>query len=193
FQGSAVALYYPGSGSRIEGNYLGTDLTGAVALGNGLDGVSIYGSTGNMIGGTTPAGRNILSGNRAAGVGDYGGHGHVVAGNYIGTDVSGSQRLGNSDGVDVSHATGERIGGPGPFEGNIISANGVGIDVYAGSTRTVVLGNYIGTDAGGRAPLGNRLTGVVIEDGAWNNQIGTGATNGGNNVISGNGRGGILI
>jgi thiol-disulfide isomerase/thioredoxin len=193
FQGSAVALYYTGSGSRIEGNYLGTDLTGAVALGNGVDGVTIYGSTGNMIGGTTPAGRNILSGNLDAGVGDLGGSGNVVAGNYIGTDVSGSQRLGNFHGVDVSNATGERIGGPGPFESNIISANGVGIDVYAGSTRTVVLGNYIGTDAGGSAPLGNRLTGVVIEDGAWNNQIGTGAANGGGNVISANGRGGVLI
>jgi titin len=193
FQGSAVALYSPGSGSRIEGNYLGTDLTGAVALGNGVDGVTIYGSTSNMIGGTTPAGRNILSGNRTAGLGDVGGSGNVVAGNYIGTDASGSQRLGNADGVDVSYATGERIGGPGPFEGNIISANGVGIDVYAGSTRTVVLGNHIGTDAGGSAPLGNRLTGVVIEGGAWNNQIGTGAANGGGNVIAANGRGGVLI
>jgi hypothetical protein len=137
FQGSAVALYYTGSGSRIEGNYLGTDLSGTFALGNGVAGVSIYGSTDNMIGGTTPARRNIISGN-GAGVADYGGSANVVAGNYIGTDVSGSNALGNADGVDVSSAFGDRIGGSGPFQGNVISADRIGIDLFGGSTSTSV-------------------------------------------------------
>ena len=59
----------------------------------------------NIIGGNTVAQRNVISGNAARGV-DFGGtsntNGNVVAGNYVGTDVTGTLALGNiGDGVKV--------------------------------------------------------------------------------------------
>src|SRR5262249_49745714 len=105
-------VYLAGSGSSgnlVQGNYIGTDITGTAALGNGVDGVRIFDGTSNPIGGTTAAARNIISGNGGAGVGIASFNGYysggvtlpgggsdmlnVVEGNYIGTDVSGTAAL----------------------------------------------------------------------------------------------------
>ena len=52
----------------IEGNFIGTDLSGTEDLGNGNNGVGILDSGNNMIGGATPEARNLISGNKEAGV-----------------------------------------------------------------------------------------------------------------------------
>ena len=72
----------------------------------------------NTIGGTTPAARNVISGNLASGVILLfaGSTGNVVAGNYIGTDATGTAAIPNDDGVSVAQATGgtdRRDGGRG--------------------------------------------------------------------------------
>ncbi len=56
------------SNSLIQGNYIGTDITGSQALGNLYDGVRILGGTDNTIGGPTPASANLISGNQGNGV-----------------------------------------------------------------------------------------------------------------------------
>jgi hypothetical protein len=99
FQGKAIALTM-GGGNRIEGNYLGTDSSGTTALGN-LRGVSIDGSANNTVGGTTPASRNIISGNSGNGVYIVNAGDNMVVGNYIGTDVTGTQALPNHNGVFI--------------------------------------------------------------------------------------------
>ena len=83
------------SGSLVQGNFIGTDVTGSIAVGNASDGVLInFGSANNTIGGTTPAARNLISGNGANGVrSDY--HPNTVQGNFIGTQVNGVSPLGN--------------------------------------------------------------------------------------------------
>jgi len=54
------------SGSLVQGNFIGTDVTGSIAVANASDGVFInFGSANNTIGGTTPAARNVISGNGA--------------------------------------------------------------------------------------------------------------------------------
>ncbi len=54
----------------VEGNYLGTNATGTIAVGNGNDGVVIdNGATLNTVGGTTAGARDVISGNRENGVG----------------------------------------------------------------------------------------------------------------------------
>jgi hypothetical protein len=53
----------------IQGNLVGTDVTGMQALGNGGNGISLeLGATNTMIGGTTPAARNVVAASRYVGV-----------------------------------------------------------------------------------------------------------------------------
>jgi hypothetical protein len=192
---AGVAILNPGAtGNLIAGNYIGTDASGTEALGNGRYGIVLDFSDGaNTIGGTTVGARNIISGNGHSGVFIYAEIGDVVVGNYIGTDVTGTGALGNSQaGVLSTGNIGIRIGGPGPGEGNVIAGNQVGIDVD-GDTGDVVAGNYIGTDARGNRALGNTSSGVLLEDGAFNNLIGSDTDDRGGNVISANGVAGVLI
>jgi hypothetical protein len=177
------------SGSVIQGNLIGTDISGATALGNGGDGVLLGSAGNNTIGGTTAATRNVISGNTANGVEIRGGTGNLVEGNYIGTNVTGTAPLGNQTGVIVSGSN-NAIGGTATGAGNLISGNrGSGVEMPTGATSNRVQGNRIGTDITSTLPLGNQ-TGVTVADN--NNTIG-GSDPGAGNVISGNGIFGILV
>src|SRR6185369_7688644 len=77
---------------QVEGNFIGTDLTGTVPLGNDI-GVVLSGSHDCTIGGTTPAARNLISGNAFSGVAVWGSDFNVVQGNFIGTEITGTQVL----------------------------------------------------------------------------------------------------
>ena len=100
--GSGVALWGDlSTGNTIQGNYIGTDVTGTVALGNAGAGVLIdQGSAMNRIGsegdGVADVNeRNVISANSGSGVriSGPGSDDNVVAGNYIGTDLTGTQAL----------------------------------------------------------------------------------------------------
>jgi hypothetical protein len=112
------------------------------------------------------------------------GSGNVVQGNYIGTDASGTEALGQDQmGVFISTGSNNRIGGTTASERNLISGNGgVGVTIYQLASGNVVQGNYIGTDVTGAAALGN-VVGLSIE--GSNNLVG-GATVEARNLISGN-------
>ncbi|MGH2400369.1 MAG: hypothetical protein ACRDF6_11030, partial [bacterium] len=56
------------TGNDIIGNFIGTDITGVQRRGNQTEGVYISGATGNVVGGTTPAARNLISGNTREGI-----------------------------------------------------------------------------------------------------------------------------
>lgn len=122
FSGSAT------SRSFVKGNLIGTNAAGTAALGNGAAGVLLRGSADCVIGGSTPGGRNIISGNR---VGVEIGilslvptRRNVVSDNFIGTDVSGSLPIPNQTcGVLLSGANTiqNRIGEP--FVANRIAFN----------------------------------------------------------------------
>src|SRR5262249_5751367 len=87
------------SNNVIAGNYIGTNLAGTAAgpgNGNGIV-VSAPGAAAannNIIGGTSPADRNIISGNGTDGIQLNGGTGgaanNVIEGNYIGLDSTGT-------------------------------------------------------------------------------------------------------
>ena len=62
-----IRIEGPG-GNRIEGNHIGTDVSGLASLPNQGDGISIFGSSGNFVGGTEPGQRNVISGNEENGV-----------------------------------------------------------------------------------------------------------------------------
>lgn len=171
----------------IEGNFLGTDATGTLAKGNDGNGVQLYDVDYNTIGGRLPQARNILSGNgnpaelkNGVGFAVTGGNFNDFFNNYVGTDVSGTLKISNTDGAFVT-GQGNRIGGDQPGEGNVISGNGtppnelgscsgVGLrivqlytidDAIPLTDATNVKGNLVGLTANGFAPLGNCTTGIA--------------------------------
>lgn len=192
--GHGIQFAVGSSNNRVQGNYIGTDLSGSLGLGNRLNGVTMSGgATNNLIGGNTSGARNVLSGNMGNGI-HIGGasHGIIVAGNYIGTDLTGTQALPNLQGVYVLSAN-NTIGGTSSGMGNLISgnrANGIVLD-GSGASGNVVQGNYIGTAANGTAALGNQQDGVHVLNAPGNTVGGSEAA--ARNVIAGNGSDGIRI
>jgi uncharacterized repeat protein (TIGR01451 family) len=187
------------SNNLIQGNFIGTDVTGTVDLGNARQGVLISGAAANnTVGGTSTAARNVISGNDNDGVqiGDAGSSNNRIQGNFIGTDVSGTADLGNGRvGVLISaEATNNTIGGTTDTARNVISGNeDIGIQIANGGTiNNTVQGNFIGTDASGTFALGNSSDGVEVNFGASGNTIGGLASNAGN-VIAFNGANGAEV
>lgn len=168
------------SNNIVLGNRIGTDADGLFSIGNTNAGVFVYGenSVYNSIGGTNSGEGNLISGN---GVTYNGGEGNAyyyadgvllafcssnaVAGNLIGTDVTGTNALANTQhGVNITSSSSANCIGAGiPGARNVISgnlANGVNIANSGGEAiaafpfgsailpeGNTVQGNLIGTDS----------------------------------------------
>jgi len=205
------------NGNMIQGNFFGTNAGGTGALANAGAGVEIVlGAQNNIIGGTTAAARNIISGNTLQGIVivDSGTNGNIVEGNYIGLNAAGTSALGNGSGDPVNHAfysgidifggaQNNFIGGSVAGAGNVISGNvGPGMTVSQTNTNgNMIQGNFFGTNAAGTAAIGNGFAdpahgylyaGVEMFGGAQSTTIG-GAVAGAGNVISGNAAQGVYI
>ncbi|MGB0383470.1 MAG: beta strand repeat-containing protein [Ardenticatenaceae bacterium] len=169
--------------NQVQGNYIGTDVSGTVSLGNKNGLIIGSGAISNTIGGETEAARNIISGNIEIGVvlQNTGTSGNQVLGNYIGTDAIGMTSLGNETGVLINKAISNTIGGETEGARNLISGNILaGVALQDEETRgNRVQGNYIGTNVTGTTSLSN-LYGVLIRFSAQDNIVGSG------NLISGN-------
>ncbi len=173
------------TGNHVQGNLIGTDLSGTFSIANAFAGVFVTGATGNTIGGTAPGAGNLLSGGADRGI-DITASGNLVQGNLIGTDVSGTTALGNALGGVLVVGANNAIGGTVAGARNVISGNFDGLQIDGGgSIKNLVQGNFIGTDVNGIADLGNSNIGVLINAAATNNTIG-GTTAAARNVISGN-------
>ncbi|MEM1224566.1 MAG: right-handed parallel beta-helix repeat-containing protein [Planctomycetota bacterium] len=217
---NGLVLQQNSSRNHVDGNLIGTDVTGTLSLGNNTNGILIRsGASENMIGGATEAERNIISGNRFDGIRIQGAttQANHVGGNYIGVDRTGLAPLGNGlSGVHLFDGANHNVIGLNDFnsrddapiepdlvnrsaEGNVISGNGQqGVQIQsAGTDSNIVAGNFIGTDAFGLVAIGNQHNGVLIDNGAQENQIGTDDDRESDeferNLISGNFQSGILI
>ena len=185
---AAIAITTNGS-IHIEGNFIGTDVTGSLSLGNSV-GV-IVNTAFNKVGGATAAARNVISGNFGAGIelNVAEANSNAIEGNYIGVNAAGTAALGNSsEGIRVTGSS-NRIGDTAPGSGNVISGNG-GSGLQIGGQSTTVLGNFIGTNAAGTAAIGNGDSGIRISNSG--NLVG-GRSIAARNVISGNFGAGISI
>lgn len=132
----------------VEACYVGTDVTGTIALPNWISGIEASGS-GNRIGGTSPGAGNVISGN--GGRPEFGGGvyllnspGAVVQGNAIGMDVTRSRPLGNAGaGVRIRSSRPVLIGGLEASAANLIAFN-ASTGVYTDfGFQISVLGNSI--------------------------------------------------
>ena len=159
------------NGLTIQGNFIGTDISGALDRGNGGSGIAVRGypsaSSGGggrsgsvLIGGPSTSARNIISGNGFAGV-TIESSSVSIQGNRIGTGADGTTPLGNDgNGVLVATSFGAgatvsaTIGGANAGEGNTIAFSGVDGVAFRGIGTGAVRGNSISSN-------GNR--GVVLE------------------------------
>jgi parallel beta-helix repeat protein len=190
-----IGLYIEAAdGNRILGNLIGTDRSGLRAVGDGevVQGNGVEFNTvarDNVLGGTLPGERNIISGHQVYGVVYYGHCSrNATLGNYIGTDITGNAPLPNATGICVDCASHHN-----DIAQNVISGNmSYGLFfVTRGTEHNRLLGNSIGTNAAGDAALPNDI-GMVISTGAARNQVG-GPAPADRNIISGNRRSGIMI
>ncbi len=185
--------------NTVQGNRIGTDPSGTVGLGNCWRGIQTYPIVRTVIGSITEDGRNTISGNQLDAIwcGDLttgsdtseGGY-CAIAGNNIGTDVTGTQSVYNSiDNIPLVYPGSgvvtvlnnyslSNVGAPGgTSQGgactgfcNLISGNdsgGVAFDadgaLETGGVGTIaIFNNYIGTNRDGTQALANPYTAVVL-------------------------------
>ena len=176
--------------NRIERNLIGTDISGTVDLGNAVDGIAVDGvAPGTIIGGADPADRNVISGNGGSGVFVAIGTDTVIQGNLIGTDITGTNDLGNGGGgIGLAQTNGLTL-----IRDNVISGN-EGIGISGGATAGGSLhieSNLIGTNEEGTAKIGNARDGISIGGNLAESVIG-GESDAQRNVISGNGGTGVV-
>jgi len=203
-----VLLDLNATNAFVRGNFIGTNVMGTAPITpQDVQGVVDKGHSDRIGGanGTTPGGActgdcNLISGNNINGgiVIDQAAVGSVVMGNFVGTDVTGTQSITNglqegySEGI-LSYANGAMIGGTTPEARNVVSGNkGTGIQVRG--IAAIVRGNYIGTNSAGTAAVPNSGPGVTIYQADSAMIGGTGPGEG--NLISGasnNGGFGIQI
>ena len=194
FAGAAISMgeeicppdqFCNSGGVLIQGNYIGTDISGTQARGNGFvlgRAALVFGTSCifNVVGDQPaenggpidplPQTRNVISGNggdailisstssnAAGGVAQ----GHTIRNNYIGLDASGAAALPNGGrGVDLGlNSWANRV------YDNLISANlGDGVAVLDNqfpAGATLIIGNGIGIGAAGQ-PFGNGGHGALI-------------------------------
>ncbi|WP_165070805.1 beta strand repeat-containing protein [Paludisphaera rhizosphaerae] len=204
--GTWVTVKVPGaSGITTSDAVMGNQVVGIAAS---TEGTVSYQATVN----TAYQLSNVISGNGGEGIGVYGSNNNRIATNYIGTDMTGTQKRGNGrNGILITNgARGNMIGGTDsggndptagvivrPPQGNLISGNRAnGVLITGGATGNTLSGNFVGTDASGNSALGNRKDGVAIDRADGNSLIGCTVQNSPfvyYNVLSGNGGNGLRV
>ncbi len=183
------------NGNTIAGNWIGLNSAGTGAAGN-QQGINLWNSNNNIIGGSAAADRNVISANSGPGISINTNNGtstgNQIRGNYIGTNAAGTAAVGNGNQGVFINAANNVVGGTVTGYGNVISGTvnwaGIGLDTQA--SGTLVAGNLIGLNAAGTAALANNGGGITVL--SANNTIG-GVTAETRNVISGNNSRGIYI
>jgi hypothetical protein len=167
---------------------------------------------------------NVISGNGGNGISFNGSSGNTLVCNRIGTDPTGTTAIANgSNGLLLTGgASGNQIGGIAftdpatgavndptgnkgtttpvfvvPPQGNLISGNSAnGVLIDSGSHNNTLNGNFVGTSANGDAKIGNALDGVAVVNSDNNSLVGCQSFNLPfvyYNVLSGNGGNGLSI
>ena len=199
--------------NQIIGNIIGLDAGGTIDLGNNQSGIQVGAATGmpstsgNTIGGTTAADRNVISGNGTNGIQiQQGAANNQILGNYIGTNAAGDAAIPNMpNGILFAGdaGMGNNIGSSTAGSGNLISGNQQDGIQFSGANDvgTSVKRNLIGLAAGGTTAstsgVPNGQWGIQVVGATTNLTIGRsegGASpSGEGNLIAFNGISGIAI
>ncbi|MCA9952139.1 MAG: right-handed parallel beta-helix repeat-containing protein [Anaerolineales bacterium] len=188
--GNGIFLRETGGNNTIAGNIIGLNKNGslsAVAV-SGNNNMGIYvASDDNVIGGSSAAHRNLISNNGGHGIQIVAADSTQIKANYIGTDITGFNPIGNVlTGIRIEQGDDSVIGGDTAVEGNLIAANQTtGIILIEGVANTTIKNNIIGLDPQGFG-WGNSFNGIHLD-------TNTSQTVVQDNLIAGNGRDGIRI
>ncbi|NNC80353.1 MAG: CSLREA domain-containing protein, partial [Acidimicrobiales bacterium] len=172
----------------VNGNLIGTDATGTLNRGNGSHGINVFGAAeGTLIGGTTAADANVISGNGGDGVRlDTATLNTLIYRNLIGVGLDGVTPIGNvGNGISLNAGVQDTRIGWFSGNGNVIGDNGGhGVLIQGASTGNSVRSNYIGTDVSRTIDLGNDGAGVHIDSMAVTSTVVTSwiAYNGGDGI-----------
>ncbi len=143
---------------------------GSVGAAPNYNGISIYSSANNLIGGAAAGEGNTISGNERQGIliRAAGGTNNRIFGNLIGLDIGGSFATPNGEaGISLESGADGWIGTTVSGGGNTISGNSErGIDI-AGTTANPVAGwtiqgNLVGLDAAGETAVPNAWVGIEV-------------------------------
>lgn len=170
----------------IQGNLIGTDTSGTVAIANGA-GIFISSAGSQMIGGSNPSDGNLISGNTNEGININASGAHTIEGNLIGTTISGLVALPNNHGVQITTSNSNNI------IDNVISANTNDGIRFGFSSSNTVQGNNIGVGSDGITPLPNNIGITDFQTLTSNNNLYGGLNAGEANIIAHNTNQGILI
>jgi hypothetical protein len=156
----------------LEGNFIGTDVSGIVARGNRGNGVSIIDADNNTLLGTTPPDRNnpfvfynVISGNKGNGLLINNSNSTTVYANFFGLGADNSTPLGNRlDGVLINGTSDQTTFGANIPLGNVTAANGKhGLEIAGSASRTLVVNTFGGVAAfNPSAQVGNRGDGILV-------------------------------
>ena len=174
--------------NELRGNKIGTNAAGTDSVPNQIGVILGGGTKYNIIGGTTIADRNIISGNRFNGieVADSSTMYNNIIGNYIGTNAAGNAAIPNHNGIGFATLPSKNN-----IENNLVSGNKfIGILLYERSDSNTVYNNKVGTAADGISPLGNGAAGIVIDINSRHNKIGE---PGRGNIVAFNDTAGIVL
>jgi hypothetical protein len=169
--------------NTILGNFIGTDVTGTMAIPNTYGVLFDDRASGNVVGGTADGEWNLISGNTAFGGYFYntGTNNNTLRGNRIGTDSTGKAAVPNEAGVHIDGGTFNNTVDQNVISGNIVA----GITIFALHTdRNRITRNLIGADLSGTSPLPNGEVGIRIAFGPRDNIIGGSGPDG--NLLVGN-------
>lgn len=173
----------PNTGHAIQGNIMGLNAAGTTTITSHAGfGVSLRVAGSSVIGGTAPGASNVISGYGGgivlgSTIGGAGASNNAVEGNFIGTDVTGTRKVGHMVYGIGGYNDDNTIGGTAPGAGNVIAGCDTGVMIES-AVRNIVQGNFIGTDQTGTLDLGNVNFGVTVS--------GTGETIGGTSPGAGN-------
>jgi hypothetical protein len=184
----------------VEGCFIGSNADGTQALTPYGGAISLGNHQNARIGGTTAAARNLISGagiNNQITIGNFfaPNSGHLIQGNLIGTDASGTVKISTTadSSVGIFAGTGIIIGGVNAAARNVVVNRIIlgpgGNGTFA--TGNFALGNFIGTDVTGLVPLG--CNGYCISANHQSNTIGGTAAGAGNVIAGATGAAGIEI
>jgi len=188
-----IAIGSRASNSFVQGNYVGTNAAGDVAVPNGERGILVVTASGIRIGGTATGAGNVISGNSYSGILIAFSVGNFIEGNRVGTTAAGNAQLPNGIGIECSSDLSTSVGGTEAGAGNVISGNTLdGVVIFANAASDTVTHNLIGTDATGQLPLGNGRNGVTVRQSSNGNTVG-GASDDAKNVIAFNGAAGVAV